>query len=70
MTENEKRIQHDCMTLFEQSVGYEFRVKATPLTDIVDGVDWRNMTVRGRKYGDFGVHLCELTGPVKQNEQP
>lgn len=64
-TDNEKRIEHDCMLLFEQSVGYGFRIKGTPLHDIVDGVDWPTKMVKGKKYGDFAVSLCELDGALK-----
>lgn len=60
-----KHIEHDLLTMFEQSVGYIFRVKGTPIQDIVDGVDWKLKLVKGRKYGDFGVHLCELCGGIK-----
>jgi hypothetical protein len=64
-----EHIERDLMLLFEQSVGYEFRVKATPLRDVVDGVDWKNKMVKGRKYGDFAVSLCELCGGVKNNPE-
>lgn len=65
----DKEIERHLMVMFEQSVGYEFRVKASPLTDIVDGVDWKDKMIKGRKYGDFAVSLCELTGPTKQTPE-
>jgi hypothetical protein len=55
-------IKHDCLMMFEQSIGFEFRLKGQILTDICDGVDWDTMMVKGRKYGNFAVELCELTG--------
>ena len=64
-----KHIEHDLLTMFEQSIGYEFRIKATPLKDIVEGVDWKNKMVRGRTYGDFAVSLCELTGTQKHTTE-
>ncbi len=60
------KIRRDCLLLFEQSIGLEFRIKASPLNDICDGVDWKNQMVKGRKYGDFHIDLCELTG--RQNK--
>ncbi len=56
------KIRRDCLLLFEQSIGYEFRVKGTLLTDICDGVNKIDQMVQGRKYGDFHIDLCELTG--------
>ena len=50
---------------FQKQIDYEFRIKATPLKDIVEGVDWKNKMVKGRAYGDFAVSLCELTGTQK-----
>lgn len=54
-------ILNDLMTLFEQSVGMNVRVKGTPLVDEITGVNWDLMTVKVKTYGEFGVHLCELT---------
>lgn len=56
-----KNIDNDCMHLFEQSVGMKVRVKGTPLVDEIEGVNWELMTVKCKMYGEFGVHLCELT---------
>lgn len=62
MTNKEReQIDIDCMELFEQSVGKNVRVKGTPLVDEIVGVNWKLMTVRVKQYGEFGVHLCELT---------
>lgn len=60
----DEKIERDCLLLFEQSIGHEFRIKATPLTDICVGVDKKNKMVKGQKYGDFAVSLCELTGKI------
>lgn len=60
---NEK-IERDLLILFEDSVGYEFRVKGTPLVDVCTGVDKDKKMVCGQKYGDFSVSLCELTGKI------
>lgn len=65
MSQVPAHIERSLLLLFEQSVGYIFRVKGTPLTDIVDGVDWQNKMVKGRNYGDFAVDLCELVGGIK-----
>ncbi len=60
----DEKIERKLLIMFEQSIGYEFRVKGTPLVDVCTGVDKIMKTVRGQKYGNFGVHLCELTGKV------
>lgn len=59
-------IENDLLLLFEQSIGLPFRIKATPLTDVVDGVDKEMKMVKGRKYGSFAVSLCELIGGEQQ----
>jgi ribosomal protein L37E len=64
MNTNLEKIRQDCMKLFEQSVGYEFRVKGTPLKDFVAGVDYKYMHVVGRQFGNFHIDLVELTGKV------
>ena len=56
-----KDIDRDCLELFEQSIGKNVRVKGTPLVDEIVGVNWQLMTVKVKNYGEFGVHLCELT---------
>lgn len=56
-----KDIDIECMELFEQSIGKNVRVKGTPLVDEITGVNWDLMTVKVKTYGEFGVHLCELT---------
>jgi hypothetical protein len=58
----DEKIIQSLLVMFEQSIGYEFRVKGSALVDICIGVDRVQKLVRGKKYGDFGVHLCELTG--------
>jgi hypothetical protein len=61
-------IDIQCMELFEQSVGQNVRVKGTPLVDEITGVNWDLMTVKVKNYGEFGVHLCELTN--EENSAP
>lgn len=61
------KIRHDCLLLFEQSKGFEFRIKGTPLTDICDGVDYKMQHVKGLNYGDFHIDLCELTGSISKS---
>jgi hypothetical protein len=64
------KIRRDCLLLFEQSVGFEFRIKGSPLMDICDGVNWKDQHVIGQKYGNFHIDLCELTGKenkIKEN---
>jgi len=56
-----KKILNDLMHLFEQSVGWKVKIKGTPLVDTIEGVNWELMTVKCKMYGEFGVHLCELT---------
>jgi hypothetical protein len=56
-----ERIRRQCLLLFEQSVGWSFRVKGTPLIDVVTGVDHKLQMVKGKQYGDFHVDLCEIT---------
>lgn len=56
-----KKIRRQMMLLFEQSVGWKFRLKGTPLVDVVTGVDWQFMHVCGKQYGNHHVDLCELT---------
>lgn len=63
-----EHIERDLLNLFEQSVGYNFRIKGTPLVDVVEGIDRKNKMVKGRTYGDFAVYLCELCGGTK--DQP
>lgn len=60
-------IRRSCLILFKDSIGFEFRVKATPLTDIIEDVDFLNQMVIGRKYGSFHIDLCELTGTFKKS---
>jgi hypothetical protein len=60
-----EEIREQCIKLFADSIGYEFRIKGTPLTDTIVGIDALRMMVVGRTYGDFHIDLCELTG--KQN---
>jgi hypothetical protein len=55
-------IRRQLLVLFADSIGYEFRIKGTPLTDTIIGVDVLKLMVIGRTYGDFHVDLCELTG--------
>ena len=62
------KIERDLMLLFEQSIGWEFRLKGTAFVAVCRGVDWKNMTVKS-DYGDFGVHICELTGRQKPNQE-
>lgn len=59
-------IRENCLLLFEQSVGYKFRVKGTPLIDEVTGVDHKLKMVCGKQYGNFHVDLCELTNEDSQ----
>lgn len=63
------KIRRQLMVMFEQSVGYEFRVKGSvagvELTDYVKGVDWKNNHVCGETYGNFHVDFLELTGKKK-----
>lgn len=61
----DEQIIDQLLTLFEQSKGYEFRVKGTILTAVVDGVDRESRMVISNKYGSFAVSLCELTGGTK-----
>lgn len=58
------KIRRDLMLLFEQSVGYEFRLKGTEFVAVCRGVDWKFMMVKS-DYGDFSVDICELTGRQK-----
>ncbi len=60
------KIRQDCLLLFKQSVGWEFRVKGTQLIDICDGIDLKYQHVIGLRYGNFHIDLCELTGREKQ----
>lgn len=62
-------IRHNLMKLFEDSVNYEFRIKGTPLVDVVEGVDWETMHVKGRTYGNFHVDLCELRGYTRTQKE-
>lgn len=34
--------------------------------DVCEGVDWKTQMVIGRKYGNFHIDLCELTGKENQ----
>jgi hypothetical protein len=54
-------IRNKCLLLFEQSVGWKFRVKGTPLVDEITGIDKDKKLVKGNMYGDFHIDLCELT---------
>ena len=47
---------------FSKSIGSEFRIKDSELTDIVVGVDRQHEMVKGEKNGSFPVDVCELTG--------
>jgi len=47
---------------FSKSIGFEFRIKESELTDIVAGVDRQHEMVKGEKNGSFPVDVCELTG--------
>lgn len=58
-------IRQDILRLFADSVGMEFRIRTTPLTDIIDGVEMSKCMIVGRKYGSFHVDICELTGGLK-----
>jgi hypothetical protein len=55
------KIRRDCLLLFEQSLGWKFRVKGTPLVDEVTGVDHTLQMVCGKQYGNFHIDLCQLT---------
>lgn len=59
-------IREDLLTLFEQSVGWKFRIKGSPLVDVVAGIDRSNKHVCGKMYGNFHVDLCELTNEETQ----
>jgi hypothetical protein len=66
---SEAEMNRHLTLLFEQSVGYEFRLKCTEFRAICRGVDWKWMMVKS-DYGNFAVHLCELTGqqkPIPEN---
>lgn len=65
----DEKITQDLMLMFEQSIGLPFRIKGTVLTDVVEGVNKRFNMVRGRKYGDFAVSLCELVGGDQQPKE-
>jgi hypothetical protein len=56
-----KKIRDHCMHLFDQSRGWKFRIKGTPLIDEIQGVDWDHDHVIGKQYGNFHIDLCELT---------
>lgn len=43
---------------FNNARGKQFRVGQ--LVDTVEYVDARNKMVGGKKYGEFGIYLCEL----------
>ena len=58
---NNKEIRRQLMVLFEQSVGYEVRLKGQDFRFICKGVDWKENHVCS-DYGNFHVDLCELTG--------
>ncbi|AHM62329.1 tyrosine type site-specific recombinase [Flammeovirgaceae bacterium 311] len=62
-------IEKQLLDLFEESIGWEFRVKGqkNELRDIVEGVNHDFKMVRGRKYGAFPVAYCELTGKGPQD---
>ena len=55
-------IRRQLLVLFAESKGYEFRIKGTPLTDIIEDVDHEFLMVIGRNYGAFHIDLCEFTG--------
>jgi len=55
------KIRRDILLMFEQSVGYRFRIVGSHLIDEVVGVDKENQQVIGKQYGSFHVDLCQLT---------
>lgn len=54
-------IRKNMLLLFEQSHGWKFRVKGTPLVDVVAYVKKDTCMVGGKQYGEFHIDLCELT---------
>lgn len=60
-------IRKNCLLLFEQSFGWRFRVKGTPLEDVIVGVDHDLQMVKGKEYGDFHIDICELTSSTKSS---
>lgn len=59
-----EQIEKQLLELFEESIGWEFRVKGkdNQLIDIVESVNHSLKSVQGRKYGLFPIGYCELTG--------
>jgi hypothetical protein len=64
-----QRIRKSLLHLFDQSKGYEFRVKGSVITDFVKEVYFELNLVRGEQYGTFHIDLCELTGSKKEGNQ-
>ena len=58
------KIRRDLMLLFEQSVGWQVRLKGQDFRFICRGVDWKMNHVCS-DYGNFHVDLCELTGKTE-----
>jgi hypothetical protein len=65
--QQDRDIRLNRLILFADSIGFEFRIKGSDLTDIVDGIDRQYEMVKGKKNGDFHVDVCELTGRRLQN---
>lgn len=65
--EKVQKIRRNMLHLFDQSVGFEVRIKGSPLVTVVEGVDWEFQHVC-TPYGNFHVDYCELTG--KKFETP
>jgi hypothetical protein len=57
-----EEIIKNLLHLFNDSIGWEFRVKGSNLKDTIEGVNGKLQLVKGKKYGEFAPDLIELTG--------